>query len=347
MGSVSGKVLPTVRRPHRRTARTSSTTPTTATTCSTSPRSRTPSTTACCASSRSSKPRIRNWPRPIRRPSASAPRRRRSFAEVRHAVPMLSLANAFSDEEVRDFRAPHRRAPGPRRAVVLGRAEARRPRDQPALRGRRASCGRHARRRRHRRGRHRQPAHDQGDPAAPARQRLAARARSARRGVHAARRVRGIQRAGARARRQGAGQSAQRRGRLAAPARSARSPRSVRWRSTPTASAWSKAASCRRRIRQTLAQLARVGLAGQRRWSKSRRAPKACSTYYRAHRREARRPAVRHRRRGLQARRLRRPARDGFRRRARRAGRSRTSSRRRSRRPRSRRSRSTSAAPAR
>ena len=25
------------------------------------------------------------------------------FAEVRHAIPMLSLGNAFSDEEVRDF----------------------------------------------------------------------------------------------------------------------------------------------------------------------------------------------------------------------------------------------------
>ena len=46
---------------------------------------------------------IRRWRDPIRRRSASAPRRRAAFDTVTHRVPMLSLNNAFSDEEVEAF----------------------------------------------------------------------------------------------------------------------------------------------------------------------------------------------------------------------------------------------------
>jgi DNA ligase (NAD+) len=81
------------------------------------------------------------------------------FAEVVHAVPMLSLGNAFSDDEVGDFVRRIRERLDARCAVVFRRTEARRPGDQPALRKRRVRAGRHPRRWRHRRGRDRQPAH--------------------------------------------------------------------------------------------------------------------------------------------------------------------------------------------
>ena len=112
---------------------------------------------------------------------------------------------------------------GRKAADVFGRTQVRRPRDQPALRARPVRTRRDTRRRRGGRGRDREPAHDQPDPVEIARQGLAGRARSARRGLHAARRFREIQRDGARIRWQGqaADQPAQRRGRLAAPARSA------------------------------------------------------------------------------------------------------------------------------
>ena len=66
------------------------------------------------------------------------------------------------------------------------RAQVRRPRGEPRLRGRRVRAGRHARRRRDRRGRDRQPAHRPRDSAAAARGEAAAAAGGARRGADAA-----------------------------------------------------------------------------------------------------------------------------------------------------------------
>ena len=103
---------------------------------------------------------------PVAASVGSAPAR--GFAKVRHAVPMLSLANAFAPEEVADFVGRIRRF------LKLGendearlhrRAEDRRPVDVAALRARRACHRRHPRRRRRGRGRHRQHQDVEGDPA--------------------------------------------------------------------------------------------------------------------------------------------------------------------------------------
>ena len=117
---------------------------------------------------------------------------------VRHELPMLSLANAFTDDEVEDFARRIRDRIGARELGILGGTEIRRTRDQPALRRRRVRARRDARRRRNGRGRHRESAHCKKYTTAPARQGLAARARSARRGVHAACGIREVQRNGAR-----------------------------------------------------------------------------------------------------------------------------------------------------
>ncbi|MGY4357059.1 NAD-dependent DNA ligase [Bradyrhizobium sp. i1.7.7] len=62
------------------------------------------------------------------------------FRKVRHSVPMLSLDNAFAEEDVRDFvgRIVRFLKLDDDKGRFLGRAEDRRPLDVAALRGRRA-----------------------------------------------------------------------------------------------------------------------------------------------------------------------------------------------------------------
>jgi len=63
------------------------------------------STMLCCANWWTSRPSIPSWSRRTRRRNASAARRRRTFAPYRHDVPMLSLANAFDEADLRAFDA--------------------------------------------------------------------------------------------------------------------------------------------------------------------------------------------------------------------------------------------------
>ena len=131
---------------------------TTATTSSTIRRLPTRSTTRCCASCSSSRPRIPSCAPPIRRRSASARAPSERFAPYAHARPMLSLANAFDDDELRAFDERVRKLAGAESTLRL-RAEDRRARDRARLRRRRARARRHARRRPRRRRRHAEPAH--------------------------------------------------------------------------------------------------------------------------------------------------------------------------------------------
>ena len=75
---------------------------------------------------------------------------------------MLSLDNAFSEQEVRDFDRRIRERLEHEVGSLLGGAEARRPGHQRALRERRVRPGRHPRRRRDGRGHHAESAHHQG-----------------------------------------------------------------------------------------------------------------------------------------------------------------------------------------
>ena len=124
--------------------------------------------------------------------------------KVRHLEPMLSLANARSEEELRAW-VERMRNHLAREGIeqqefqLRGRAQDRRPGDQPAVPRRRARAGRHPRQRRDRRGRHPQPAHDRGGPAA--RPRRPQPAGGAGRGVHVAEGLHGAQRAPRRSRR--------------------------------------------------------------------------------------------------------------------------------------------------
>ena len=77
--------------------------------------------------------------------AGSARRRPRNSPRSRHAVPMLSLDNAFADEEVRRVRRPRAPLPRPRRrraARLHRRAEDRRPVLLAALRERRLGAAR-------------------------------------------------------------------------------------------------------------------------------------------------------------------------------------------------------------
>ena len=160
----------------------------------------------------------RSWCARIRRRSGSARRRPPALAKVAHARPMLSLDNAFSDEEVARVRragAALPRAAGGRAGRDDRRAQDRRPVLLAALRARRAGARRDARRRHGRRGRHRQRPHDRATSRSAIAGR-ARRARGARRGLHVQGRLRGAERAAGGGRRQDLRQPAQRRRRLAA-----------------------------------------------------------------------------------------------------------------------------------
>ena len=77
----------------------------------------------------------------------------KDFEPVRHAVPMMSLDNTYSQEEVRDFVERGCKAPARRDTGMDGRTQGGRPGGQSALRERRVH-GRRDTRRRHDRRRH-------------------------------------------------------------------------------------------------------------------------------------------------------------------------------------------------
>ena len=257
-----------------------SSTTTTATTSSTTRRSPTPTTTRCCSELQRTRARA-SRARHARLADAARRRRSRSreFGEVVHAVPMLSLDNAFTEEDVLDFDRRVARAARRGAGRVLGRAEDRRPRDQPALRGRPAGAGRHARRRH-------APARTSPPTSAPsARCRCscaagaAGRARGARRGVHDAPLVRALNRARSGAGREDLRQPAQRRRRQPAPARSRRHRARGRSTCSSTASARRRAGPCRARHSEVLRRCASWACAPARRSTSSRASP-GCLAYY-------------------------------------------------------------------
>ena len=153
----------------------------------------TPSTTGSCASCRRSRPSTRRCAPPTRRPSRSAGRPPAAFSKVAHREPMLSLANAMSDEELAEFDERIHRLLGLAAEAAVGlrlRAEARRPGGGAGLRGRPPRPRLDPRRRRHRRGHHRQPADHRPAGRPTGAFRAAARrrpgpARGPRRGAHA------------------------------------------------------------------------------------------------------------------------------------------------------------------
>ena len=129
-------------------------------------RSRTPSTTRCAPATPRSRRAFRQLVRkdsPSRKVGAAPAQK---FKKVRHAVPMLSLGNAFAEEDVTRIRRP--RAPlsasaSRRRDRLHGRAEDRRRVAVAALRGAASWSRRDPRRRIRGRGRHAQRAHHRSD----------------------------------------------------------------------------------------------------------------------------------------------------------------------------------------
>ena len=140
----------------RRAARRRSATTKSGTTSTTIRRSPTRSSTRCCTSSKRSKREHPDLVTPDSPTQRVAGRPAEGFPTVEHLAPMLSLDNAYSEEELRAFDERVRKgaALGRRAGRLRRRAEDRRPEHRADLRGRTAGARRDARRRRARRGRH-------------------------------------------------------------------------------------------------------------------------------------------------------------------------------------------------
>ena len=176
------------------------------------------------------------------------------FQEVRHRAPMMSLDNAFSDDEVRGVgRPPPTAGPLARTRVprVHLRAEGRRRGHVAHVRAGPLRPGRHARRRCRGRGRDGERRHREGRAAraGPSGRAVPRRARGARRNLHAGRRVRCDEQASGGRGRATVRQPSQFCGRRAAPEGSGRHRTVVRCTSGPTRSASSRARRPRARGR--------------------------------------------------------------------------------------------------
>ena len=176
--------------------RPSSTTTSTATTCSTRRRSPTGAYDALLRELEALEeehPTLRTPESPTQRVGGTYST---SFAAVEHLERMLSLDNVFSSDELAAWAARVERDAHAELSLAV-RAEDRRPRGQPGLRGRPAGAGGHPRRRPYGRGRHAQRAHHRRGPR-PARRHgrhpRPARRRGPRRGLLPVRAVRRAQR---------------------------------------------------------------------------------------------------------------------------------------------------------
>ena len=192
--------------------------------------------TRCASASTPSRRGFRNSSPANRRRRRSARRRPGKFKKVRHAVPMLSLDNAFAEEDVLDFVGRIRRF------LKLGDDDRIDFSAEPKIDGlsmslryeeRRTRHRRHPRRRRRGRGRHRQYPHAGGRAEETQGPQRARHLRGARRGLHDQEGVSRAQRAAEGGRRHHLRQSAQFGGGLAAPEGSRRSPPRVRSASSP------------------------------------------------------------------------------------------------------------------
>ena len=159
------------------------------------PRSPTPSSMACCTSSSALEAQHPDLVTPDSPTQRVAGRPTEAFPTVAHLAPMLSLDNAYDEDDLRAFDERVRRAPARRRAGRLRhRAEDRRPQHRAHLRRRPAGARGDARRRRARRRRHRQRPHHPSRFRSTLRGGPAGADRSSRRGLPATGVVRAHQR---------------------------------------------------------------------------------------------------------------------------------------------------------